>query len=32
MSDAALRAAEHDLIDVRTFVPDISVDLRYCTG
>ena len=31
MSDAALRAAEHDLIDVRTFIPDISVDLRYCT-
>lgn len=31
MNPAADAAAKYDLVDVRTFLPDISVDLRYGT-
>ena len=31
-SRAAALAAEHDLVDVRQTIPDISVDLRYATS
>lgn len=31
-SSATMRAAEHGLVDVRTFLPDVSVSLKYASS